>query len=116
MDDAVSAVAAGARPTAPTRPEPLRITRIPVLLGVAAGGAASVLLWLHDTTYVNGFGGWLTNARRITGLLAAYRVILLIPLMARVPALERGVGTDTLARWHASIGRYTVCLAVAHTL
>ena len=116
MDDAVSAVATGARPTVPTRPAPLRITRIPVLLGVAAGGAASVLLWLHDTTYVNGFGGWLTNAGRITGLLAGYLVILLIALMARVPALERGVGTDTLARWHASIGRYTVCLAVAHTL
>ena len=36
--------------------------------------------------------------------------------MARVPALERGVGTDRLARWHAMGGRYTVSLAVAHTL
>ena len=67
-------------------------------------------------SYVTGFGGWLTNAGRITGLLAGYLVILLLALMARIPALERGVGTDTLARWHASIGRYTVCLAVAHTL
>jgi ferredoxin-NADP reductase len=36
--------------------------------------------------------------------------------MARIPALERGVGTDRLARWHAMGGRYTVSLAVAHTL
>ena len=36
--------------------------------------------------------------------------------MARVPALDRGVGADRLARWHAMGGRYTVCLSVAHTL
>ena len=94
----------------------MRITRGPALAGVIIGGAASILLWVHDTTYVNGFGGWLTNAGRITGLLAGYLIILLLALMARVPALERGVGTDALARWHASIGRYTVCLSVAHTL
>ena len=57
-----------------------------------------------------GLGGWLTNAGRITGLLAGYLVVVLLALMARVPALERGVGTDRLARWHAMLGRYTVCL------
>ena len=36
--------------------------------------------------------------------------------MARIPALERGLGADRLARWHSAGGRYTVCLAVAHTL
>ncbi|HEX2904817.1 MAG TPA: ferredoxin reductase family protein [Jatrophihabitans sp.] len=97
-------------------PPRLRITRGPALAVVIAGGVAAILLWVHDTTYVSGFGGWLTNAGRITGLLAGYLIILLLALMARVPALERGVGTDQLARWHASIGRYTVCLSVAHTL
>ncbi len=102
----------------PVRPpeDRFRITRGPALAAIVAGGAASILLWVHDTTYVNGVGGWLTNAGRITGLLAGYLIILLLALMARVPALERGVGTDQLARWHASIGRYTVCLSVAHTL
>lgn len=107
--------AATPQPGSPA-PARLRITRGPALAGVAAGGAASILLWVHDTTYVNGLGGWLTNAGRITGLLAGYLIILLLALMARVPALERGVGTDQLARWHASLGRYTVCLSVAHTL
>ncbi len=67
-------------------------------------------------TIVYGFGDWLTNAGRITGLLAGYAIVVLLALMARVPALERGVGTDRLARWHAMGGRYTVSLAVAHTL
>jgi ferredoxin-NADP reductase len=36
--------------------------------------------------------------------------------MARIPALERGLGADRLSRWHAMGGRYVVSLAVAHTL
>ena len=75
-----------------------------------------LLLWVQDTVYVNGFGGWLTNAGRITGLMAGYAVVVLLALMARVPAVERGIGADRLARWHAMGGRYTVSLAVAHTL
>ncbi len=36
--------------------------------------------------------------------------------MARLPPLERGVGTDRLARWHAMGGRYIVSLVMAHAL
>src|SRR5438270_5323337 len=36
--------------------------------------------------------------------------------MARIPPLERGIGADRLARWHAMGGRYTVCLVVTHGL
>ncbi|HKC27835.1 MAG TPA: ferric reductase-like transmembrane domain-containing protein, partial [Jatrophihabitans sp.] len=61
-------------------------------------------------------GDWLTNAGRITGLLAGYAVVVLLFTMARVPYLERRVGTDRLARWHSMGGRYTVCLAVTHAL
>jgi predicted ferric reductase len=83
---------------------------------ITAGGAAVILLWLQDTVYVNGLGDWLTNAGRITGLLAGYVIVVLLALMARVPVVERGLGADRLARWHAMGGRYTVSLAVAHTL
>ncbi|MGI8879353.1 MAG: ferredoxin reductase family protein [Jatrophihabitans sp.] len=86
------------------------------LLVIGAGAAAVLLLWLQDTTYVNGLGDWLTNAGRITGLLAGYTIVVLLALMARVPALERGLGADRLTRWHSMGGRYTVSLAVAHTL
>jgi predicted ferric reductase len=83
---------------------------------VAAGAAAVLLLWWHDTSYVNGLGDWLTGGGRITGLLAGYAVVVVLVLMARVPAMERGLGADRLARWHAMGGRYTISLAVAHTL
>jgi predicted ferric reductase len=83
---------------------------------IAAGGLGVILLWMQDTNYVSGLGDWLTNAGRLTGLMAGYVIIVLLALMARVPALERGLGADRLVRWHAMGGRYTVSLAVAHTL
>jgi len=95
-----------------------RITVGPNLaLGMIGTGALAVTaLWWQDTFLVKGLGDWLTNAGRITGLLAGYAVVVLLALMSRAPVLERGMGTDRLARWHAMGGRYTVSLAVTHTL
>ena len=87
-----------------------------VLVAIATGALASVLLWWHNTPSISGLGDWLTNAGRITGLLAGYGVVVLVALMARIPPLERGIGADRLARWHARGGRYTVGLVVAHGL
>jgi predicted ferric reductase len=50
----------------------------------------------------------------VAGMLAGYGVVVLIALMARSPILERGVGADRLARWHASGGRMVVGLVVVH--
>ncbi len=85
-----------------------------VLCGIFVGGAATIGLWLVNSPRVSTFGDWLTGAGRITGLAAGYTVVILLLLMARVPALERGVGADRLTRWHSMGGRYTVCLVVAH--
>src|SRR3954452_7772031 len=106
--------------TAPARtaPRPAQARAHPrTVLAVIAAGAAAVLgLWWHNTPSIHGWGDWLTNAGRGTGLLAGYAVVVLVALMARIPPLERGVGADRLARWHARGGRYTVCLVVAHAL
>ena len=85
-----------------------------MLAAILAGAAATILLWWHDTASIHGPGDWLTNAGRVTGLLAGYGVVVLVALMARIPPLERGIGADKLARWHAMGGRYTVSLVVAH--
>ncbi|GAA4635308.1 ferredoxin reductase family protein [Actinoallomurus vinaceus] len=95
---------------------PVRARPEHVLIPIALGVIAVLALWWHDTPAVTGFGDWLTNAGRITGLLAGFAAVVLVALMARIPALERGVGTDRLARWHAMGGRYMVGLVVAHAL
>jgi predicted ferric reductase len=87
-----------------------------VLGVIVAGAVATLALWWHDTPSIHGLGDWLTNAGRVTGLLAGYGVVVLVALMARIPPLERGIGADRLARWHAHGGRYTVSLVVAHGL
>src|SRR3954453_6764651 len=87
-----------------------------VLAVIGVGAIACVLLWWENTPSIHGLGEWLTNAGRVTGLLAGYGVVVLVALMARIPPLERGIGADRLARWHAMGGRYTVSLVVAHGL
>ncbi|MFF3449613.1 ferric reductase-like transmembrane domain-containing protein [Streptomyces sp. NPDC002667] len=86
----------------------------PLLALLWAGAAAVLALWWTDTRSVVGPAGWLTDAGRIAGLLCGYSCAVLVALMARVPLLERRVGSDRVARWHAMAGRYTVCLLVAH--
>src|SRR5580698_10631920 len=117
------------RPQPPSsRPGPLTPRPVPyqkahgrvsprgVLAVIGIGAIAVVALWWHSTPDVSGLGGWLTGAGEALGLLAGYGVVVLVALMARLPPLERGIGTDQLARWHAMGGRYVVCVVWAHAL
>jgi predicted ferric reductase len=50
----------------------------------------------------------------VTGMLAGYGVLVLMTLMSRWPVLERGVGSDVLARWHGIGGRIVLSLVLVH--
>jgi predicted ferric reductase len=52
----------------------------------------------------------------ISGMLAGYGVLLMLILMSRWPVLERGIGADTLARWHAIGGRTVLTLVLTHAV
>ncbi|MEV0735629.1 ferredoxin reductase family protein [Streptomyces sp. NPDC050549] len=104
------------RKAPPVPPISRRSPAAPVLALLWAGAAASVALWWADTGSVVGAAGWLTGAGRIAGLLCGYACAVLVGLMARVPLLERRIGSDRVARWHAMAGRYTICLLVAHVV
>lgn len=52
----------------------------------------------------------------ISGMLAGYLVLVMVVLMARWPVLERGLGADVLARWHAAGGRVILSLVVVHAI
>ena len=115
------------RPGPPRRPQarpepagpgnrPARVGPRGVLAAIITGAIMVIALWWHSTPGVHGLGSWLTGAGEILGLLCGYGVVVLVVLMARLPPLERGLGTDKLARWHAMGGRYIVSLVVAHGL
>jgi predicted ferric reductase len=74
--------------------------RWPVLLMVSAGAPLDpVALVAH-----------------VAGMLAGYGVLVMLVLMSRWPLLERGIGADVLARWHARGGRTILGLVLAHAL
>ncbi|HET6793442.1 MAG TPA: ferredoxin reductase family protein, partial [Acidimicrobiales bacterium] len=52
----------------------------------------------------------------LTGLAGAYLLLVMVLLMARIPALERAVGQDRLVRWHRRLGAWPIGLLVAHAL
>ncbi|MFR9795828.1 ferric reductase-like transmembrane domain-containing protein [Streptomyces sp. MS06] len=96
------------------RIRPRRSPAVPLLV-LAWGGAAAVLwLWWRDTPAVSGAADQLVNAGRMAGLLAGYVIALTIVQMARVPSLERRVGSDRVSRWHAATGRYALYLTAVH--
>ncbi|PGH51307.1 ferric reductase-like transmembrane domain-containing protein [Streptomyces sp. Ru87] len=103
-----------ARRRAEFRMRPRRSPATPLLAVLWAGAAAVLGLWWHTTPSVTATAEWITGAGRITGLLAGYATAVVIALMARVPSLERQIGSDRVARWHAMAGRYTVSLILAH--
>ena len=50
----------------------------------------------------------------VSGLLADYVVAVMVMLMSRTPWLERRIGSDVLARWHARGGRLFLGLVLVH--
>ena len=112
----MSTIAGGraARRQTMRRIRPRRSPAVPLLLAVWAGAAGVIWLWWSNTPSIADNTSRMVNAGRITGLLAGYLMALVVLQMARVPALERRVGSDRVARWHAMSGRYTLCLVLAH--
>lgn len=91
-----------------------RSPAIPLQLAAWSGAAAVVWLWWHDLRSVSGSTNGVLDAGRLAGLLAGYAMALVVLQMARVPALERRVGSDRVSRWHAKSGRYALTLILTH--
>ncbi|WP_426363760.1 ferredoxin reductase family protein [Streptomyces sp. E-08] len=105
------------RPPAELPPAPvLRFAPERLRNGIAAGAGAVALLWGVQARPSARLDAFFATGAHLTGLLAGYGVLVLLLLMARVPAVEHGVGADRLARWHALGGRYVLGLIGAHAL
>jgi predicted ferric reductase len=85
---------------------------------VLVGAAAAIGMWWHDSppAQIHTISDALVAGGRVTGLLGAYLLLLEVGLVARVPWLERHIGSDWLARAHRWLGSYLLALLVAHAM
>src|SRR6266542_3199289 len=105
----------------PTR-QPPSATPVVAFTGAAAGmatimvaGAALVTgTWWRAAPAPFGGGATLTDAGRLTGLLAGYVALLQVMLRIRLPVIERRQGTDSINEMHRLLGGYLIVLIVSH--
>jgi predicted ferric reductase len=79
---------------------------ITLALGVSAESAGSL----------GADGGVTTALGRLAGLAAAYAMVVVVVLVARLPALERAIGQDRLVGWHRRLGPWPLYLLCAHAV
>ncbi|MFG2646849.1 ferric reductase-like transmembrane domain-containing protein [Streptomyces sp. NPDC048436] len=111
-------------PAAPPRPArraaapapPLRLSPAALRFGILGGALAVVVLWGFQAEPSARLDVLFATGAHLSGVLAGYGVLVMLFLMARVPAVEHGVGADRLARLHALGGRYVLSLCLGHGL
>ena len=85
-----------------------------ILVGLGFGATVGLAVSSETARALAAPGGWNTAIGRVTGFTGAYLMLVMVFLMARIPALERAVGQDRLARWHRRIGGWPIVLIAAH--
>jgi predicted ferric reductase len=105
-----------AKPIAPGTGTARIVWPIVVLSVISLGLVGVGYLWWRSTLPMHTPGAVIITIGEILGLLAGYGVVILVALMARLPPLERGIGTDRLARWHAMGGRIVISVTSGHVV
>ncbi|MGX1670702.1 ferredoxin reductase family protein [Streptomyces sp. NPDC055400] len=93
---------------------PLRISPGALRAGIVVGGIGVGALWAVQAEPSARLDVLFATGAHLTGLLAGYGILVMLFLMARIPAVEHGVGADRLARRHAAGGRHVLVLCAAH--
>ncbi|MEV1019071.1 ferric reductase-like transmembrane domain-containing protein [Streptomyces sp. NPDC050264] len=95
---------------------PVRVTPRTLRAGIGTGGVAVTLLWAAQARPSARLDILFASGAHLSGLLAGYGILVMLFLMARVPAVEHGVGADRLARHHARGGRHVLTLCAVHVV
>lgn len=72
--------------------------------GLGLGITIVLAIGAESSGSLHAAGGPLTALGRLTGLIAAYLMLVTVLLVARIPALDRAVGLDRLTAWHRRLG------------
>src|SRR3954447_9850942 len=105
---------APARRTLPARGRPVVVDVLAALAGLGLGATLALGLSAESLGSLRADGGAATALGRRTGLAAAYAMVVVVVLVARVGPLERAIGQDRLVRWHRRLGPWPLYLLCAH--
>ena len=109
------ALPARARPR--RRPAPRRprvVDALTALAGLGLGITLALGVSAESAGSLQAPGGVATALGRLTGLGAAYAMVVVVSLVARIPPLERTIGQDRLVAWHRRLGPWPLYLLCAH--
>jgi ferredoxin-NADP reductase/DMSO/TMAO reductase YedYZ heme-binding membrane subunit len=100
------------RMPAPGRPVVVNV--LGVLAGLGLGITLALGVSAESAGSLQAPGGLATAAGRLTGLAAAYAMVVVVVLVSRFGPLERAIGQDRLVRWHRLLGPWPLYLLVLH--
>jgi predicted ferric reductase len=100
----------------PARPRPMVVNVLAVLAGLGLGITIALGITAESAGTLSAPGGIATAIGRMTGLLAAYAMVVVVLLVARVPPLERAIGQDRLVAWHRTLGPWPLYLLLGHAI
>jgi predicted ferric reductase len=98
----------------PARQRPLVVDVLAAAAGIGLGITVGLAVANESSGSLSAPGGIAIALGRLCGLLAAYAMVVVVLLVARVPALERAIGQDRLVAWHRKLGPWPLYLLLAH--
>jgi ferredoxin-NADP reductase/DMSO/TMAO reductase YedYZ heme-binding membrane subunit len=98
----------------PPRQRPVVVDVLAALSGLGLGVTVALTILSESAGSLSAPGGIAIAAGRLSGMLAAYVMVVVVLLVARVPPLERAIGQDRLVAWHRRLGPWPLYLLVAH--
>ena len=86
------------------------------LLGIGLGLTLALQVTTMRKSDIDSLYAIIASLSRLAALTGAYFSIIGIFFVARIPAVERGVGHDRLVAWHRKLGPWSLYLIVIHVL
>jgi predicted ferric reductase len=83
-------------------------------LGIGLGLTLALQITTMRKSDISSFYAIVASISRLAALTGSYFAIIGIFLVARIPAVERGVGHDRLIAWHRKLGPWSLYLILAH--
>ena len=84
------------------------------LLGLGLGLTLAIQATTMRYGDINSIYSAAASLSRIAALIGTYFALVGIFFVARIPAVERGVGHDRLVAWHRKLGPWSLYLILAH--